>query len=195
MRMTKSFLLVLLWVSALSGCGVQWFPSPSSSVSISTQTLPGGTVGTAYSQQLSGFGGTTPYSWALASGSTLPAGLTLSPAGVISGTPTTAGTSTFTVQITDSSTPPLTATQSLSITVTSTATIQTPPPGSTVTLVANTDYKVPNGTTVSSGSLTINGVSVTAVMGNNLTGTATAGTIIVIPPTNGLVADNTITVP
>ncbi len=41
--------------------------------------------------------GTSPISWSLASGS-LPPGLTLSPTGVLSGTPTTAGLSIFSVQ-------------------------------------------------------------------------------------------------
>lgn len=45
-------------------------------------------------------GGIAPYTWAVASG-TLPPGLTLSSGGVLSGTPTTVGTSTFTVEAED----------------------------------------------------------------------------------------------
>ena len=67
---------------------------------ITTTTLPAGTVGTAYSQALAATGGTTPYIWTIAAG-TLPAGLTLSSAGVLGGTPTTAGSATFTVRVTD----------------------------------------------------------------------------------------------
>jgi len=63
---------------------------------ITTTTLPNGTVGTAYSQILTA-SGDTPITWTRDSG-TLPGGLTLSSAGVISGTPTTAGTFTFTVK-------------------------------------------------------------------------------------------------
>jgi hypothetical protein len=63
---------------------------------ITTTTLPNGTVGAAYSQTLTATG-TAPITWTLDSG-TLPAGLTLSIAGVISGTPTAAGTATFTVK-------------------------------------------------------------------------------------------------
>src|SRR5205823_7815501 len=60
-------------------------------------------VGTAYSQTLAATGGTPPYAWSVISGS-LPAGLTLNAtSGAISGTPTTAGTSNFTVQVIDSS--------------------------------------------------------------------------------------------
>ena len=79
---------------------------------ITTSSLPAGTVGTAYSQSLSASGGTTPYSWSVTSGS-LPAGLSLGSGGTISGTPTSAGTSTFTVQVSGGGT----ATKSLSITV------------------------------------------------------------------------------
>jgi len=50
-----------------------------------------GSVGTAYSVQLAGSGGISPYIWSVASGSTLPAGLTLSSTGVLSGTPLAGG--------------------------------------------------------------------------------------------------------
>jgi hypothetical protein len=53
----------------------------------------------------------------MASGSTLPAELALSAAGVISGTPTVTGTFTFSVTATDSATPAGTATTALSLTV------------------------------------------------------------------------------
>ena len=55
-------------------------------------------VGTAYSQTLEAVGGDGTYEWALATGP-LPPGLALSTAGVLSGTPTTAGEYTFTVQV------------------------------------------------------------------------------------------------
>jgi hypothetical protein len=59
-------------------------------------------VGLAYSQTLGASGGVGPYSWVVTSGST-PSGLTLSAAGIISGTPSTAGNYGFTVRVTDSS--------------------------------------------------------------------------------------------
>jgi hypothetical protein len=98
-------------------------------LSITTVSLPSGTVATAYSASLGAQGGTTPYTnWSLSSGS-LPAGLTLNAStGTISGTPTTAGTSTFTVKLTDSGSPAQTATQPLSILVA--------PPGFTITTTA-----------------------------------------------------------
>ena len=64
---------------------------------ITTQTLPGGTVGTAYSWRLTAQG-TTPITWRVTDGE-LPKGLNLNETtGEISGTPTTVGTATFTVE-------------------------------------------------------------------------------------------------
>lgn len=75
-------------------------PAPAQAPSITTTSLSDGKVGEAYSQALAATG-TTPITWALGSGSSLPAGLALSD-GTISGTPTTAGTFTFTVKATNS---------------------------------------------------------------------------------------------
>jgi M6 family metalloprotease-like protein len=61
--------------------------------------LPAGAVAAAYNQTLTASGGTTPYSWSVSNGN-LPAGLGLSSAGVLSGTPSTAATADFTVQAT-----------------------------------------------------------------------------------------------
>jgi len=86
-----------------------------SAISVTTTALSDGTVGAAYSHGLSASGGKTPYTWSIAMG-TLPAGLTLNATtGVISGTPTTAGTSNFTVQATDAN--GAVATRSLSIVI------------------------------------------------------------------------------
>ncbi len=81
---------------------------------ITTSSLPGATVGESYSAALAATGGQAPYSWSLASG-LLPAGLTLSQAGVISGKPTTDESRTFTVRVTGAD--GLSSTRSLSITV------------------------------------------------------------------------------
>jgi hypothetical protein len=67
----------------------------------SNPTLPAGTVNGTYSQTLAASGGRTPYSWNLVSG-VLPAGLSVSPNGVITGTPSAAGTTTFTISVSDS---------------------------------------------------------------------------------------------
>jgi len=94
-----------------------------SDVAVTTVSLPAGTTGSAYSATLAAGGGSTPYTWAISVG-TLPTGLSLNAnSGVISGTPTAAGTSDFTVEVTDDTTN--TATRDLSITVTGSLTITT----------------------------------------------------------------------
>jgi len=81
---------------------------------ITTTSLPSVTSGTAYSDTLTASGGQSPYKWSFASG-VLPAGMTLSSAGVLSGIPSQSGTFSFTVSATDSETTPLVATQALSL--------------------------------------------------------------------------------
>ena len=72
-------------------------------VTVNPTSLANGTLGLAYSQTVTATGGTGPYTWALRSGS-LPAGLALnSGTGVISGTPSTGGTFTFTAEATNAS--------------------------------------------------------------------------------------------
>jgi len=88
-------------------------------LSVTTQTLGGGTLGSAYSQTLAATGGITPYVWSITAGA-LPVGLSLnSSTGIISGTPTgnVAGPTSFTATVTDSEIPAKTANANLSITV------------------------------------------------------------------------------
>lgn len=101
--------------------GVSLTPGTTAPLSITTASpLPQGNAGAAYSQTLVASGGTAPYTWSLASG-TLPAGLTLSAAGVLAGTPVQAGASAFRISVTDSALTPATATQSFSLTVAASA--------------------------------------------------------------------------
>ena len=73
--------------------------------SISTTSLPAGTVGVAYNQTVAASGGVAPLTYSINPG-TLPAGLGIgASSGAITGTPTAVGNSTFTVKVTDSSTP------------------------------------------------------------------------------------------
>jgi hypothetical protein len=85
-------------------------------VAITTSSpLPIGTVSVAYNQTLTATGGTTPYTWSIFSGS-LPSGLTLvGSTGVITGTPTSAGTASFTVRVTDNN--QLSATKQFGLTI------------------------------------------------------------------------------
>lgn len=82
--------------------------NPVSSLRL-TGSLPNATVGLPYTQTLHATGGVGPYSYSITTGS-LPAGLSMSAAGVISGTPTAPGASSFTVEVQDSETTPQHAT-------------------------------------------------------------------------------------
>jgi Putative Ig domain len=86
----------------------------SSRLSVTTTSLPSGTVGQSYSQTLSAAGGTPPYTWA-AVVAQIPAGLALASNGTISGTPATAGTASIPVQVTDTAGATATGTVTLTI--------------------------------------------------------------------------------
>ena len=88
-------------------------------VTITTTSLPNGTVGQSYTApELTASGGTSPYNWSRNNGSPLPQGLRLSASGAITGTPTTAGTTSTTFKVQDSTIPnQQSATKSLSITI------------------------------------------------------------------------------
>ena len=80
-------------------CGITIAPPPLTATCVAATT---GQVNVPYSSSIVPSGGTPPYTFALASGS-LPAGLSLNAStGAITGTPTTAGPSSFTVKVTDS---------------------------------------------------------------------------------------------
>ncbi|GAB2664454.1 putative Ig domain-containing protein [Arenimonas aestuarii] len=69
-------------------------------IAVSPTTLASGTVASPYSQALAAAGGSAPYTFSLISGS-LPPGMSLSAAGLLSGTPTAGGSFAFTVSATD----------------------------------------------------------------------------------------------
>jgi hypothetical protein len=99
----------------------------SASLAITTNSLPLGVVNSPYTATVIAAGGSGGNSWAIVAGSgSLPTGLQISTAqgnGVISGTPTTAGTSSFTVRVTDSG--GRTANQQLSITINASISVTT----------------------------------------------------------------------
>jgi streptogramin lyase len=94
-------------------------------LTITTPSLPTGTVGVAYTPfTLQAQGGTGSLTW---SATGLPANLTIGPAnGVLSGTPNAAGSYTVTVNVSDSSTPKQTASRTYTLVVNAGLTITTP---------------------------------------------------------------------
>ncbi|NLT39426.1 MAG: S-layer homology domain-containing protein, partial [Clostridiales bacterium] len=165
---------------------------------ITTDTLPDGTVGTAYSQSLAATGD-SPITWSKESGD-LPGGLTLSAGGAISGTPTTGGTFNFTVKaenMAGSDTKEL----SIKVSVAPTITTDTLPDGTVGTaysqaLAATGDTPItwsiesgvlPNGLTLSAGG-TISGTPTTGgtfnftVKAENAVGSDTRTISIIINP-------------
>ena len=108
---------------AQSGSSNAFYVMPPPSI-VSTN-LPIATPNQIYNTTLQAAGGVQPLKWSLASGA-LPAGMSLNNAGTIYGTPTTGGTSTFTLKVTDSSGAPggsLSTQQTLSLTVVGVLTI------------------------------------------------------------------------
>lgn len=145
---------------------------PTLTLSPSPGALPGGTVGTAYSQSISASGGTGPYTY---SASGLPPGLTMNAGGAITGTPTTAGSYTVTVNTTDANS--ATGTGSYTIVVSAQAPVAN---AVSTTVAANS--------TNNSITLNITGGAATsvAVASTPTHGSATAsGTAITYTPTAG----------
>ncbi|MBB5339847.1 beta strand repeat-containing protein [Tunturiibacter gelidoferens] len=123
-------------------------------LAITATSLPQATSGTAYSATLSATGGTSPYNWSFVSGN-IPAGLNLSAStGILSGTPTTSGSYSFVLSVTDSSSPTLSTTATISLSVAPAAPIVPPTAPLTITSSA-----LPTGTSGSSysGVLQANG--------------------------------------
>ena len=92
---------------ALAGAPSPW---------VRTRTLPAARAGHRYRVALTAVLGTTPYRWRVSKGA-LPAGLTLSRAGILAGRPRRAGVFRFTAHVTDSTHPRMTATRRLVLTV------------------------------------------------------------------------------
>lgn len=83
---------------------------------ITTSTLPDATYGSAYNQVLTATGGVASYAWSIIFGS-LPDGFSLSSSGVISGTPMSGGSYSFTIQLSDAEYPAATTTMPFTIVV------------------------------------------------------------------------------
>ena len=143
--------------------------------------LPGATFGAAYSTPLAATGGITPYTWTISQGA-LPTSLALlSTTGAITGAPTSAGTASFTVTLTDSGSPALTSSAAYTIT-----TVYLPLTITTTSLphgVEGTPYSATLTATGGSNSYTwsvlsgtgLSAVGLTLTPSGAITGTPTSG--------------------
>jgi hypothetical protein len=124
-------------------------------------------VAGGYKSTLAASGGSTPYAWSVLSGS-LPNGLTLTSAGVISGTPSLAGSFTFTAQVKDASA--LTASRSFSINIASptpTVAITSPSSGATVSGTVSVSGTASDSVAISSVQVSLDGGSYSNASGTN----------------------------
>jgi MBG domain/Bacterial Ig-like domain (group 3)/Putative Ig domain/NHL repeat len=152
------------------------------SIVLSPTSLTAPVIGNSFNQTVSASGGTSPYTFTVSTGS-LPAGLSLSAGGVLSGTPTAVGTFTFTIQAQDStgsgSGGPFTGSQSFSVTIAAPTVVVSPStlPNGTVTSTYSQALSAAGGSgsysyAVTSGGLPA-GLSLNSTTGA-LTGTPTA---------------------
>ena len=111
-----SLLALLSLLNFMMACVGAAGNSGGDPVAITTQTLPNGTVNSSYTATLTASGGSTPYAWSVSSGQ-LPPGVTLSAGGSLSGTPTSSGQFSFTVQVLDVASPQHMATATLNLTI------------------------------------------------------------------------------
>ena len=142
---------------------IEYFPGAAtitSGVESPSVNLTAATVGAAYSVQLTGSGGTGTYSgWSVKSGA-LPPGLTLSGSGLLSGTPSTSGSYSFVIALSDADALPFAISYTLTVELRPFVTISSPADGATETSSPVTVAGTAGG---DSGvkSVTVNGVTAT----------------------------------
>ncbi len=139
----------------------------ASTLQITTSQLSGGFVAGGYSATLAATGGSAPYSWSLASGS-LPNGLTLSSAGVLSGTPSLAGSFSFSVQVKDASS--ATASRNFSINIASpspSVSITSPASGSSVSGTVSVSGTASDSVSITSVQVAVDGGNYSPASGTN----------------------------
>jgi hypothetical protein len=155
-------------------------------LAITTTTLAAAKFGVAYSQTLTSSGGIGAVTWTLAAGSgPLPAGLTLSSAGVISGTPAAFGIFGFTVQAIDSGAPQQTTTRAVSISIA---------PAFTLSFSVQPSNTSPNAqitpalkiAVVDANGKAVSGATVTLTVAVNPGNSVLSGTTVAITGNNGI---------
>ena len=153
---------------------------PTSPITVTPASLPAPVIGVSYNQTISSSGGVAPYTYTLSS--VLPAGMSLSSAGLISGTPTATGVFVFGAQISDSTTPTaLTTTKNYSFTVAAPVLAITPasPAAGAVSQAYSQQFSTSGGTSayayvVESGSLPTGlNLSASGLLSGTPTGTGT----------------------
>lgn len=199
-----SLLSIAIGTAACGGGGSH--PDPSAPF-ITTNSLPTGTVGVAYSSALHVSGGTAPYHWSVIG--TLPSGLSFSTSGAITGVPAFAGTaSSLFFQVTDSTGAVASATFSINITAE-----PSPPSVVTTSLPAGTvgagyswalqatggttpytwelkSGSLPSGLSLSAGTGAITGIPSTAGTSNDLVFQVTDGNkLTAVSSSLGIVID------
>ncbi len=169
----RRYLIAVDGVAASNGpVTLTW--SIAGPISVATTTLPAASTGVSYSTQLAAGGGTGSASWSVPSG-TLPPGLSLSPAGVLSGVPTTVGSFPVTVAVTDGYS---SATATLTLAVATPVTVAgTTLPSGAVSRSYSATLSASGGTgtytwRLASGSLP---TGLTLSTSGSITGTPTAG--------------------
>ena len=173
--------------------------TPNASPTLTFAAPPAGEVSAPYSQQLTVNDGTSPFTWSISSG-TLPAGLTLgSTTGLLSGTPTAAGSSTFTVRVLDAS--GQAATRSVTLVVAAAPSLTFSPAAGEVTVPYSQQPTLTGGTgpfvwTVAAGSLPA-GVSInstTGLVSGTPTAAGTSSMTVRVTDSFGVVASRTVSI-
>ena len=187
----RIILLAMLYSCGVVGCGdtsnVSPPPTGPGPLTIATNSpLPSGTVNQPYATIVGGSGGTTPYTWSLASGSpALPAGLSLNATtGAIVGTPTALETTTPIFRLQDASSPAQAVQKPLTISILTTPQALSVTTASLPRGVVNQPYR--NTTLAAKGGIQpytwsvnpalTNGLQLNVVSSGTISGTPLAGT-------------------
>src|ERR1019366_9690657 len=162
--------------SASHTASVTFAVTISNVLTITTTNLPAAFTGAGYSQTLGAAGGSgTGYTWSVSGTNNLATfNLSLTSAGVISGTPATTGTASFTAKVTDSASN--TATQALTIQVYNALTLPTPNPSSLGSATQGQPYTGSITATGGSGNYTW---TVTGLPSDNLSSSSSGATLTI----------------
>jgi hypothetical protein len=180
MKKAGVLLSILGSIALLNGCGDTRSLTVEGPLTISTTVAPGGITGSPYNLPLSAAGGRTPYTWSVSSGS-LPSGLQVnSKSGDIAGTPSAAGSSNFTIEVSDTSEPPQVASQAYTLAVTAPLAIATVSlPGGVNGIAYSAALAATGGTSPLTWSVT------SGVLPSGLSLNSSTGVLAGIPSANG----------